>query len=175
MLPAFRTIPSLIVTQHASHLQLNDAWNPLKLVPSVTSVAPEATAALLPPWDGIEYPSTYVPMIEPTTYAVLPDDLYDHPHRIHHAHPLAPDLDSSAAAVTRRQPETRTPVALDPTPTRVVRTHLRSQVQTKILAIVYNADSTKFKTITHTRYYSTRITMMRTAGVEVPFTALVSS
>ena len=139
------------------------------ITPSSSSTSSPATAS-----QQFQYhfsPPAYQPMIEPSAL-LLNDEVFDHPHRQHHMHAQAesrqmnfvrrnnlPRLRSS------RMPHSGTPVL--PAATVVVRTQLRSQVQTKILAIIYNPESTKFKTITHTKYFSTRITMTRTAAQQL--------
>ena len=46
---------------------------------------------------------------------------------------------------------------------------LRSLIKTKVVTISYNPDSTKFKTITHTSYYSTQITPTRSSTIRPIF------
>lgn len=113
----------------------------------------------------------YIPMIDPSRELSTQDDLVTYSHETSftsdkkqgdtsmrqniHSSPLLP---SDMMLRQKLKLMSSTPVHSFPLlPIPVFKTKLRSQIHTKILAIIYNPESTKFKTITRTKYYSTRI------------------
>lgn len=187
-LSAFRTMPSAIMEHTIMNPnQLSIAlWDHRKMSiePTSTSKANDMTAGPIDDQDKYHYSlPAYVPMIEPSAFAlIVNDDVFDHPHSLHHGTRTQTVPESRQTNVSERRNilsrvrSSRGPLSVSTTQAAavVVKTQLRSQVQTKILAIIYNPDSTKFKTITHTKYFSTRITVRRTTAgaLETPFTRI---
>jgi hypothetical protein len=170
-------MPSAIMT----HAVMNTDWEPRKMIASSSTTA----SAYMPFTDvnpdylpAISLPS-YIPMIEPSAFPfVLTDHSHDRYLNDENQEKTHAQAESRQINVNlRRNPLSRLrsskPAApILPVASVSVKTQLRSQLQTKIMAIIYNADSTKFKTITHTKYFSTRITVTRTTApsMETPVT-----
>lgn len=150
----------------------------------VTSQVPSVTATSSYISNLGEREHSYIPMITPTISSSIQ---FDHPHDEHHLTsdevPFGNRLKSSIMSLrmmrsrnrrpfdrlsSRRSLESRSPSGTTTTtssasktpvlPTSRVQRVLKSVVETRVLAVVYNPTVTKYRTITHTKYFSSTVT-----------------